>query len=182
MAVLLEAISVIVPCEVIEAKFPGGREGYERAIPNQTFCADGYVTRVGFMHPEDVRAFVEQLGRAGLRLLGDRGFEDVAIVDQVHGPTRPCSWLRFGVITETGTRFCELASAPSSPGRLYVPEGWSPGDIRLRGPEDGDLEVVAMDGVTQTLRDPSTGRTFYIGRTSSDTESGSAPSAEWPRT
>ena len=54
MPVLLEAISVIVRRETLERKYPGGVDGYARDCPNRTFCADEYLTRVGFTGPPDV--------------------------------------------------------------------------------------------------------------------------------
>ncbi len=54
MAVLIEGISVVVPVDVLEEKYPGGLDAYANDCPNQTFCCDGELTRVGFMTPVDV--------------------------------------------------------------------------------------------------------------------------------
>jgi hypothetical protein len=66
MCVLVEAISVVVPIAVLEKKYPRGAAQYERDCPNGTYCADEHLTRVGFMVPGDVGAFVERLSRLGL--------------------------------------------------------------------------------------------------------------------
>jgi hypothetical protein len=63
MAVLIEAISVAIRQETLEAKYPGGIEGFVRDVPNQTFCADSYLARVGFMTPVDVEGYIRQLAR-----------------------------------------------------------------------------------------------------------------------
>ena len=82
MAVLVEAISVIIPLTVLDVKDPGGRAHYERDCPNKTFCADEYLSRVGFMVPDDVRAFVHGLSEIGL-VHTDRGQAiDLVVVDQ----------------------------------------------------------------------------------------------------
>ena len=60
------------------------------------------------MHPDDVKSFVDSVERSGLTLLGDRGFEDVGIVDQREGPTASCAWLRSGRSPRRGS------SIPSS--------------------------------------------------------------------
>ena len=54
MAVLVEAISVIVRAAAIHQKYPGGWEAFKRIIPNQTLCADNELVRIGFMTPDDV--------------------------------------------------------------------------------------------------------------------------------
>jgi len=58
MAVLVEAISVIVRVDSINKKFPGGWIGFKDHVPNQTLCADNELARVGFMTSEDVKNFV----------------------------------------------------------------------------------------------------------------------------
>ena len=59
MPVLVEAISVIIKVEAIQSKFPGGWNGFENVVPNQTLCSDGEIARVGFMDPADAESFIE---------------------------------------------------------------------------------------------------------------------------
>lgn len=54
MAVLIEAISVVVRKDAIEKRFPGGWDSFLDEIPNNTLCTDGELVRVGFMSPQDV--------------------------------------------------------------------------------------------------------------------------------
>jgi len=49
MPVLIEYINVIVPRTVLEEKYSGGFRAYRLRCPNQTFCSDDYLTRIGFM-------------------------------------------------------------------------------------------------------------------------------------
>jgi hypothetical protein len=114
------------------------------------------------MHPDDAKSFVEKLEDTGLRLLGDDGFADIAIVGQRRGPSRPCTWLRFGQHFESGTLFCELASAPTG-GEIATPPGWHPNELRHSDDCTG-LEHVRTGGGLQEYRDPSTGRLVYVGR------------------
>jgi hypothetical protein len=67
MSVLAEAISVVIRVDAIEHRFPGGLEGLRRTVPNQTFCCDGELARVGFMDPADAEAYVAGLGRGAWR-------------------------------------------------------------------------------------------------------------------
>lgn len=76
MAVLLEAISVVVRKETLAAKFPGGVAGYRANAPNRTYCEDDFLTRVGFMHPDGVSRFIAALATQGL----DPALE-IAVVD-----------------------------------------------------------------------------------------------------
>ncbi|MES0336979.1 MAG: hypothetical protein SFH39_11595 [Candidatus Magnetobacterium sp. LHC-1] len=67
-----------------------GWEGFQRIVPNNTLCFDDDLIRVGFMSPQDVKAFVYQLEELGLTFLqGDKAI-DFAVVDQLHGPTIEC--------------------------------------------------------------------------------------------
>lgn len=45
MAVLVEAISVIVRRDAIRGKYPGGWQGFVAAVPNGTLCYDDDLAR-----------------------------------------------------------------------------------------------------------------------------------------
>jgi hypothetical protein len=49
MAVLVEALSVIVRREAIVRKDSGGWSAFVAAVSNETFCADSELVRVGFI-------------------------------------------------------------------------------------------------------------------------------------
>jgi hypothetical protein len=53
MAVLIEAISVVIRADTLLKKFPGGWGAFKLIVPNQTLCADNEIVRVGFMAPQD---------------------------------------------------------------------------------------------------------------------------------
>jgi hypothetical protein len=126
VSVLAEALSVIVVRDAVQAVYPGGAEGFERDCPNQTFCADPHLLRVGFMNPYDVEAFVRGLEAVGLRF-SDTGPTDICVVDQLTGPTIPCDWLAFER-SEGGYSLCWLRDKPK--GEMAVPSGWSPENSR----------------------------------------------------
>lgn len=96
MAVLAEAISVIVRRDSIERRLPGGWSAFVRSVPNATLCDDGIIARVGFMDPRDVGRYIDWLERKGLVFVRDGKTIDLAVVDQFTGPTAPCEWLEFG--------------------------------------------------------------------------------------
>ena len=46
MAVLIEAISVVVRADALLTKFAGGWDAFKARVPNQTLCADNDIARV----------------------------------------------------------------------------------------------------------------------------------------
>ncbi len=65
MAVLVEAISVIVRRDAVNLRFSGGWREFLAIVPNSTLCSDEDLARVGFMSPLDIEAFVAFLERGG---------------------------------------------------------------------------------------------------------------------
>ena len=96
MAVLVEALSVIVRRDAIDLRFNGGWRNFIELVPNGTLCYENELARVGFMSPEAVGGFCELLYENGLEVFGNGEFIDAAVVDQVNGLTLPTSWLEFG--------------------------------------------------------------------------------------
>jgi len=110
MAVLCEALSVVVRRDSIAAYFRGGWERFLRDAPNATVCYDDELVRVGFLDPKLVGEYVELLESQGLMFhqprpkiwdfLGSkRTHTDIVVVDQHRGPTTECSWVEFGSFT-----------------------------------------------------------------------------------
>ena len=108
MAVLCEAISVVIRRDSINTYFRGGWDKFFEAIPNQTFCTDGELIRIGFLNPNEVKLFVDAIVDSGLQFQADkkilglftksRKINDIIIVDQHQGPLAPCSWVEFGKV------------------------------------------------------------------------------------
>lgn len=164
MAVLAEALSVIVPVNVLNARLAGGLADYRAMVPNRTLCTDGRLTRVGFMVPADVKAFVENLEGLGLRLKDEHGFAEIAVVDQLSGPTQPCSWIRFARHAEgySSVRLVDELSV----GQVAAPDGWECAhslSLRLVTNEEMETRLIDMgqhDG-NHVLLDTRTGRETY---------------------
>jgi hypothetical protein len=100
MAVLCEAISVIIKKKPIETNYEGGWNSFMVSIPNATFCTDGELVRVGFFTPGETENYVHELELKGLFFqrenFEDSKTSDIAIVDQYRGPTLPWNWIEFG--------------------------------------------------------------------------------------
>jgi hypothetical protein len=95
MAVLVEAISVIVRRDAIIREYAGGWDAFVDEVPNASLCADDAIARVGFMSPADTETYIDGLTERGLRFLVDGAFVDIAVVDQQRGPMMDCTWLEF---------------------------------------------------------------------------------------
>jgi hypothetical protein len=168
MSVLAEAINVIVRRSTLERKYLGGVAQYERDCPNGTFCMDAQLTRVGFMAPPDVQAFVERLTRLGLVFHDGEQFVDIAVVDEYQGPMAPCSWLQGGRHPAGFTAVWHVGADPSP---MACPAGWQIGQSsKLNFVPTSQfasrLLPLAKEGALDVVLDYSTGRQLYIGRTS----------------
>ncbi len=171
MAVLVEAISIIVRRLDIDTKYPDGWDGYVSDCPNATLCADQHLARVGFMAPADARLFVERLS--------DKGFvteppesREIAVVDHVSGPLQAAGWLEVGGVTYRGHEVCACRLVGDDSGVLITPDGWSWG-ASLYGaghwqPEsavDSRWRFVRHEDGVDVFLDPDTGKERYVGRT-----------------
>ena len=59
MPVLCEALSVVVRIDSIKKYLQGGVRNFSKKVPNNTFCADGELARVGFMAPDPTMDFIK---------------------------------------------------------------------------------------------------------------------------
>jgi hypothetical protein len=162
MGVLAEAVSVVIRVATVETRLPGGIAEYARQSPNNTYCTDGQVCRVGFMSPADAQDHLEHLQSLGFSPPGRNGSPEVAIIDQDSGFLHPCDWLqlgRQGDVTVTWLRGTELT-------HFVAPPGWKPGSmqrISLQQLADDYDMVEVRDGV-EIYRHRETGDMQYVGR------------------
>jgi tetratricopeptide (TPR) repeat protein len=137
MAVLVEAISVIVRKGAIEAKYPGGWPGFADQVPNGTLCDDDEIARVGFMVPDEVDAFIRHLEQGGLVFNREGKALDIAVVNQFGRSTIPCDWLEIAMLKYsedgwiTACWFRSNLHDPASPEgtklphEVATPAGWT---------------------------------------------------------
>jgi hypothetical protein len=137
MAVLVEAISVVVRRSAISTKYAGGWSSFAADVPNATLCSDDDISRVGFMNPADVETYIALLRGRGLQFLSDEKFVDIAVVDQQRGPTMACDWLEFAKLNFgdrgkvsacwlfEGPRIAAGVHLPAKQMDLATPAGWT---------------------------------------------------------
>ena len=106
MPVFCEALSVIIKIESINARFKGGWDSFLEIIPNETFCADGEIARVGFMSLENAMQFLKLLDSRGLKY--NPLINDIALYDareifiklkpdfSDYSESKDCKWLQAG--------------------------------------------------------------------------------------
>jgi hypothetical protein len=127
MAVLVEAITVVVRCRAILQVYAGGQAHFVSDIPNASLRSDGELAAVTFMTPEDVRKYVCLLEERGLRYFDGTHAVDLAVVDQHSGIRAPCPWAVFGVTNWSDVESQTISVCqfnPSSSTSVVAPQGW----------------------------------------------------------
>ena len=127
MAVLVEAISVIIRRTTIEEKFPGRWEAFVKDVKNSTLCSDGELARVGFMSPDDVSWYVNHLAQFGFQYLEQDKATDLVVAEQRHGLLKECDWAECGYVNPENDPkkridFCRLKGSKND--AISTPEGW----------------------------------------------------------
>jgi hypothetical protein len=127
MAVLVEALCVIIRRGTIDAKYPGGWEKFEAAHRLMPVCADDRIMRLAFTSPMDMRIFIRELEKLGFEYMKDGKSAEIAIIDQSRGFMAPCDWLEYGHVAigngRTWVAACRFAGCPSK--NIVLPLGWT---------------------------------------------------------
>ena len=160
MAVSAAAASVIIRNSTIAARFPGGLASFAASCPNQTFCTDGTVTRVGFMATIDAQTFVRQLVAAGLAPSLEEAHSDIALVIQGRGFAHPCDWLQLGLFD--GRPSAWLANADR--GALCIPKWELNSGIADLNSKEFEFAGLTGNGKLEVYRHRKTGEIRYVGR------------------
>jgi len=174
MAVLIEAISVVIRADSLLKSFNGDWESFKAIVPNQTLCADNEIVRVGFMTPSDVESFIKKLGKYGLVFLRNDESVDIVVVDQMRGPTKKCDWVEYGHINmgNEGQRVAACRLIGSEVMQIVTPPNWvyekslssSYGFVPTEHADKG-LKYLRHENGLDIYLNPVTGEEVYVGRT-----------------
>lgn len=174
MAVLIEALSVVIRCEAIVKKYSGGVDAFMAALPNKTLCSDGELACVNFMVPKDVQTYVEYLTGNGLTFKQSDKAIDIVVVDQQRGMTTLCDWVDFGETDWNNNPDQPISVCCAKPTKLnnvVVPEGWdyekslSVNYKYFDGKQIPEgLKLVRSENGIDVLLDEKTGQEFYVRR------------------
>lgn len=176
MPVLIEALSVVIRLDRLKAKIPANSPVVGQMASHPSFCADGELVRLAFMRPDDVADFVGDMEGLGLvHVVEDangRRAQDLAVVDQLAGPTVAAAWLEIRHVDLEPDGFQPVATArlaDSKETRTVFPKGWGwKGSMSEQArfvPTDKADELVEFlrteDGV-DVYRDRKTGELRYL--------------------
>ena len=172
MAVLIEALSVVVRRETIGQRYEGGWPGFVADAVNNTLCADSEIARVGFMHPNNVGTFIQRLNVHGLVFLdAAKAAIDIVVIDQRKGPTTSCAWIEFFRHEVPGGTVSAARLAGSQEKGLFCPDGWSfehslSREFQFYPGTDptAHLKFLRHEHETDVFRDPKTGQEVYLAR------------------
>jgi tetratricopeptide (TPR) repeat protein len=173
MSVLIEGVCVVVRRQAIEQKVLGGWQQFLGAVPNETCCYDEDLARVGFMRNEDVELFVMHLQALGLAGPHVTSATDMAVVDQVVGPTFEAPWLEL-----RGLYFPEFGGAVNiallkgaTVDGFVAPENWSfdgsmsQHPMRVSEPSDRNLKFLRSQEGVDVYWNQELSREVYSART-----------------
>ncbi len=164
MSVLIEAICLVVPRQVLDVSFPGGTDAFiSECAAHESVryaIADSHVTAVSTFDPQALDSLVERMADLGIVGGHDSAFEFV-FVDMQTGPAVPCEWLSI-THHRHGFTIAEMTSRPIC--AFTTPDGWLleqswrliRADIRDDGP--GAVLPLGIDDGIETVLDLRSGR------------------------
>lgn len=86
--VLAEANSIIIRRQSIRDNFKGGHSTFKKLIPNDTYCSDKEVDRIGFMSYDEMLLYAKFLYSYGLKFMND-----LVLFNMVQGPLIQADWI-----------------------------------------------------------------------------------------
>ena len=186
MPVLCEALSVVVRIDSIKKYLQGGIRNFSKKVPNNTFCADGELARVGFMAPDPTMDFIKLLQKDGLQFdqISDsqseaREIDDIIVVDQIRGPTAECNWIEFGQLSlgEDKVSACWLFEGERKGygtniserqlKNFAAPENWTPSQLTFVEPSEIDkkLKFLRKEGNLDVFWDLENEKEVFVANT-----------------
>jgi hypothetical protein len=164
MAIVIEAFTVIVRNSTLDAKYPGGRQAFAAECPNGTYCHDGTLSGVSFMHSDDAHAYVAALVKKGLIPIVEDRAVDAAVVSVSHGlQARGCEWLLFA--TYRGVPIAWADGTPPTP--IVASAGYEFGRTsQYVSAEEAreNLVFLRSESGFDVYRDKRTGKEQYVAR------------------
>ena len=172
MAVLVEAVSVVVRRDSIDQRLAGGWEAFVAAVPTAQFCYDSEIARVGFMADADAETFVAHLRALGL-LAGTSSTEtDVCIIEQLGRSGVPADWLGVSRLStpEIGGEVAVAFLKGTTETRVVMPGGWkfegsaSQTPLAFARADDSRFKFLRIEGNVEVYWDSSQHCEVYAAR------------------
>jgi tetratricopeptide (TPR) repeat protein len=168
MAVSIQVFSVIARNSTLKGKLPCGVQDFMDACPNNTFCTDGMISRIGFMSLEDASDFIGWMRSVGFIPLEAGKSRDVALTNCVVGFLFPCDWLTISDFEGNPVAWLK----ESGPGEVFIPEfELDAATNHFTAKEFHErFEFVEVKNQVEVFREKNTGKLIYIGRTKNPDE------------
>lgn len=172
MAVLIEAVCVVVRRDAIEKRISGGWATFEAAVPTGAFCYDNEIASVGFMAVADAETFVTHLRALGLHVNLASSDSDACMVEQLGRSGAPASWLGTTRLStdeiggEVAVAFLKgtLESRVVMPGRWTFEGSVSQRPLEFVQVEDDRLKFIRREDNVEVYWDEVQRREVYVGR------------------
>lgn len=180
MAVLIEAWSVLVRRDAIDARFNGGWSNFLRLVPNRTLCMDTNLARVAFISWEDAESYIRFLASHGLVPANDEHWLDMVALNHIDGIEHPVPWLKTATTTLKPNQtvlvgwLSERQSSDSFtyfPTDFSAPEGWTYEDSLMANgqliyPDNSDrYTLVRQENGVKVYLDRDSGKEIFVGHT-----------------
>jgi hypothetical protein len=176
VAVLIEAISVVISADAIHQRYPGGWNAFVLAAPNHTLCSDNELARVGFMSPTDVETYISAHRQHNIVYEDQGTARDLVVIDQLRGPLLTCNWIEFGCVhvdNDPAKKIAVCRKRGSHSSQVFTPNGWkyehslssSFGFVPL-AEERKSLKFLRHENGVDIYLNELTNREVFIGRTS----------------
>ena len=185
MSILVEALTIVVRRITLDLSYPGGHAAWiarhqADSAPARYVSVDDHLVGVSFFS-DALEEELAHLADAGLVVLDDEEFQDIAVVDQAEGLGFPCSWLEWMRPPVDGDRaplYSMVWLHGTDPGTLAVPDGWTAGGSELIPQQlrnvPAMLLLAQLDDADEWL-DVSTGRIHRERRVPVDPEAPPGP-------
>lgn len=180
MAVLIEAWSVIVRRDAVDARFNGKWQSFLSSVPNRTLCFDTKLARVAFMAWGDAEAYMKFLVANGLVQANNEHWLDMVVLNHDAGLEEPAPWLKTVSTTLKPGQHVLVAwlserTSPEGityfPTEFAAPEGWAyetsllahsklVPDIKIEG-----YTFLRRENGQDVYLDSATGKEMFVART-----------------
>lgn len=127
MAVLIEALCLVIRIDSIRAKYQGGWEQFVVDEAGLAYCFDEELVSICFTSETEVVDHIKLLEAKGLTYLEDGQAVDMCLMDQLRGPLNKASWAEYGHVSldDAFTQSLKACRFKGSETRtVMLPERW----------------------------------------------------------
>lgn len=170
MAILIEALSLVIRVQAIDSKFQGGWDAFVGRFGGPYLCTDGELARLSATSGAEAMDLAAMLEGYGLVFRDGAGVhQDMIIVEQLRGPAADCDWLEWGSVIKHGFPLSVARMAGSFENEVATPPNWafdfSPSDLHRRVEKHDlpkDARYVGHNQGLHIYAEPNSPRRLYV--------------------